>query len=441
MLEFPATDHRTADPAITASKATASDEREASIQFENQVDLAKQETPPPSEPSPDAELETPQVDSEIDIDVDPDALPELDTALAVETPVKEVLPVAAGTPAIAPLTPNPVTPGPITGQATTPQPPQLQSPLTDGPEGPVVPAMNTKEPDMQLSRLNRLRSFSPAVISAAAKAGGHPTSVDVDAEEFVQTQRPRQVSAIGQGAAQGTPQWPLTAAKQAQTAQQNPSASSLTAPAPEPARLTISERRGLLRTDSTIPSAIAGYAALPATKAPAPSAGQPTPSAEDLRLDPLALGTQDGPLRQTDTAAPTILRQSPRLTEAVAHQIAQIAQSQALHRREVVLQPEELGRVRLSLQTSDTAVNVSILVERPETLDLMRRHIGQLADEFRAMGYQDVSFEFAQQGQTQDGSQSSFTSKNEPTDPLPEEYPLLQSPANVAVQSRIDRRI
>lgn len=476
MLEFPVADHRAADPAVAASTATALDELEASIQFENQVDLGNQT--PPGKPLPNAALEQPEADVDTNHDIDPDGspddLPKIDiapgsltqsnpadrlpqqgpqpapppdqtTLPVIEISAKEVLPFAGGALVAGLPTHNTVTTGAITGQATSPPPSQLQSPLTDGPEGPVVPAQNTKEPDMQLTRPTRLRTFPPGVISAATSAGGHPTSVDADTGEIVQIQRPSQTAATGQGAgqapAQGGPQWQMTPAKHAQAVQQNQAIATLSAPPADEARITTSGRRGVLRTD-TIPSALAGYAALPATKASAPSASPQTPLRDDPQLDPLALGTQDGPLRQSAAAAaPTLLHHSPKLTEAVAHQIAQIAQSQALHRREVVLQPEELGRVRLSLQTSDTAVNVSILVERPETLDLMRRYIGQLADEFRAMGYQDVSFEFTQQDQTQDGSQAPFTPKTAPADPIPEEDPTLQSPSNVAVQSTIDRRI
>lgn len=61
---------------------------------------------------------------------------------------------------------------------------------------------------------------------------------------------------------------------------------------------------------------------------------------------------------------------------------------------ELTLNPVELGRVRLSLTSSDGAMAVTILAERPETLDLMRRHIDLLAQEFRDMGYASASFSF-----------------------------------------------
>jgi len=61
---------------------------------------------------------------------------------------------------------------------------------------------------------------------------------------------------------------------------------------------------------------------------------------------------------------------------------------------EIILNPEELGRVRLNLQVTDGAVVVSIQTERAETADLMRRHISALEKEFKGLGYDTVSFSF-----------------------------------------------
>lgn len=74
---------------------------------------------------------------------------------------------------------------------------------------------------------------------------------------------------------------------------------------------------------------------------------------------------------------------------------------------EISLNPAELGRVRMVLATSAAGVEVSIAAERPETLELMRRHIDQLAEEFRRLGYDNIGFEFA-------GGQSRGGFDNEP---------------------------
>jgi flagellar hook-length control protein FliK len=72
---------------------------------------------------------------------------------------------------------------------------------------------------------------------------------------------------------------------------------------------------------------------------------------------------------------------------------------------EIALEPEELGKVRLTLTPHDTRVAVSVMVERPKTLDLIRRHIDALTNDLRQQGYSQVAFDFAQ-GQNRQGHKS-----------------------------------
>ena len=53
---------------------------------------------------------------------------------------------------------------------------------------------------------------------------------------------------------------------------------------------------------------------------------------------------------------------------------------------EVSLDPPELGRVRLSLIEVAGTMTLSITAERPETAELMRRHLDLLAQEFARAG-------------------------------------------------------
>lgn len=62
------------------------------------------------------------------------------------------------------------------------------------------------------------------------------------------------------------------------------------------------------------------------------------------------------------------------------------------------LNPDELGRVRMHMVTSDQGILMHITSERPETLDLLRRHIDQLHRELSDLGYARVDFTFGQQG-------------------------------------------
>lgn len=85
----------------------------------------------------------------------------------------------------------------------------------------------------------------------------------------------------------------------------------------------------------------------------------------------------------------------------VAQQLAVTITQTTGQPTEIALNPEELGRVRMSMSLSDGTLMLHINAERPETADLLRRHIDTLAQEFRSLGYNDISFDFGD-GRTQD---------------------------------------
>lgn len=79
----------------------------------------------------------------------------------------------------------------------------------------------------------------------------------------------------------------------------------------------------------------------------------------------------------------------------VSVQIAEAAGKLGDGRIELTLSPEELGQVRLHLTTTETNAIVSVSADRVDTLDLIRRHLDDLTRDFRAIGYQDVTFQFS----------------------------------------------
>lgn len=85
----------------------------------------------------------------------------------------------------------------------------------------------------------------------------------------------------------------------------------------------------------------------------------------------------------------------PEATRLVAAQMTEALINAQNNKVEIALNPKELGHVRMVLSTTETGVSVSITAERLETLDMMRRHIDQLAEEFRRLGYADIGFEFS----------------------------------------------
>jgi hypothetical protein len=101
------------------------------------------------------------------------------------------------------------------------------------------------------------------------------------------------------------------------------------------------------------------------------------------------------------TLAPVSTPAGAETGRQVAHQIAVAITNQQGRMTEIALNPEELGRVRLSMTVVDSTINLSVLAERPETNDLLRRHIDALAQEFRALGYDNITFSFGEEAQKQ----------------------------------------
>ncbi|UWQ74864.1 flagellar hook-length control protein FliK [Leisingera sp. M658] len=85
----------------------------------------------------------------------------------------------------------------------------------------------------------------------------------------------------------------------------------------------------------------------------------------------------------------------PETPRMIAAQMAEAFAAKGEQKVEVSLNPQELGHVKMRVMASETGITMIIQTERPETGDLMRRHIHELAEEFRRMGYEDVSFEFS----------------------------------------------
>jgi flagellar hook-length control protein FliK len=83
----------------------------------------------------------------------------------------------------------------------------------------------------------------------------------------------------------------------------------------------------------------------------------------------------------------------------VAIQVVAAVGARASGTFEIQLDPEELGRVTLTLQVTDDAVVLVIQAERQDTLDLMRRHADILQREFREAGFSSLTFSFGQNSQ------------------------------------------
>ncbi|MGJ8618572.1 MAG: flagellar hook-length control protein FliK [Sulfitobacter sp.] len=140
------------------------------------------------------------------------------------------------------------------------------------------------------------------------------------------------------------------------------------------------------------------------------SSGKPDQTvASPIRPTPDALGDTTelrGSTKQNFTIEPdelaairsaqtSVTPQRTELPQHIARQLAEVTHHLPSRPVEITLRPEELGRVRLSVTPSEHGIIVNVLAERPETLDLMRRHIGALAQEFQGLGYEDIAFSFS----------------------------------------------
>jgi Flagellar hook-length control protein FliK len=169
---------------------------------------------------------------------------------------------------------------------------------------------------------------------------------------------------------------------------------------------------------------------------PAPSPEHAlTPVAAPLQVDTeLRPDAVIGGIAQPGSPAP-VLQQGPPAVSPAAPPLAQLA-AQIVHTltepagaiTEIALSPEDLGHVRLSIHAHEadpTRVVVTMTFERPEVMDLFRRHADQLIADMRAAGFSGADLGFAQsdRGDRQD--------RAPPSAPPPGE-PLAAAPATVA---------
>lgn len=122
---------------------------------------------------------------------------------------------------------------------------------------------------------------------------------------------------------------------------------------------------------------------LPETGAEVPSTVNP----KDVRFPP------------TQMSNTTHIASGHSIAQQIQHQMQTHLQKdgQAVELR---LSPAELGRVRIGMHHGESAIGLVLTVERPETLDLLRRNAEILTSEFNKSGFANLSFEFRQEERT-----------------------------------------
>jgi len=98
-------------------------------------------------------------------------------------------------------------------------------------------------------------------------------------------------------------------------------------------------------------------------------------------------------------AAPLTSVQFVALPPETAPAIVQAVSQTGTNTVELVLKPEDLGKLRFEVTQNGDQIRIHLTVERPETLDLLRRNADQLLSEFRQAGYGGATLSFGQWGQ------------------------------------------
>lgn len=119
------------------------------------------------------------------------------------------------------------------------------------------------------------------------------------------------------------------------------------------------------------------------------------------------LAASGGMLAGTIAGQPPLVTSQPagpQPAATLAHMSAHVVAAMARHPEgmtDIALSPEELGRVQMTLQAdaqNPDRMVVFLSFDRPETLDLFRRHTDQLAEAIRMAGYSGVDINFGQPG-------------------------------------------
>lgn len=205
----------------------------------------------------------------------------------------------------------------------------------------------------------------------------------------------------------------------------------------------------------TIPAArtASPYVLVPQQSATAmPVAPSTPPSGAEVAMD--ALPDIDSALQPLLTPAsstaltPTtsLLAHAPFTTaQMIAQQIASALPNPSAEGDsplELALDPPELGRVRMQMAEVAGVMTLTIQAERPETADLMRRHLDLLAQEFSDAGLESPSVHISQDGAEHQGGADGDSPTETPAtnaNPTPDDGALPQP--NLTAAGGLDLRL
>jgi hypothetical protein len=184
---------------------------------------------------------------------------------------------------------------------------------------------------------------------------------------------------------------------------------------------------------------VAPTAPVPANPAPPAQAGvAQSPAlvevAASQALEGWRLEAEPG-FRSSAAETAAAARPMPPAQQIVA-QLTVAIQRAPGERVEIRLDPPELGRVQIELSSRDGVLHATVISERPEVHDLMRRHAEMLRQELAAAGHSGVRLEFATgSGQGQGGREA-----EDPQQVTTREGQAAGPAASAPAENPIDRR-
>ena len=145
------------------------------------------------------------------------------------------------------------------------------------------------------------------------------------------------------------------------------------------------------QTSSPTPTSLLSSIAMPFKPYLTDSYVHPSALADAVDLPAM----QDAAHRPSSGPQMSAMPDAPR--QVAGHLIA-LVQMQKSGAAELQLSPVELGRVRLHISPSEQGVSILIFAERPDTSDLIRRHVDLLTTQLREAGFADVDISFTDAG-------------------------------------------
>jgi hypothetical protein len=89
----------------------------------------------------------------------------------------------------------------------------------------------------------------------------------------------------------------------------------------------------------------------------------------------------------------SVFKPSPSVAPQISARVVEAVPAATEGPVEIVLDPEELGKLRMQITRSETGWTLHVNIERPETLDFMRRHIETLQKDLVSVGYESLNLQ------------------------------------------------